>query len=70
LAQIAFFRAYIFAFTKSHKIDPQESSNIVATIDVTPATTKPRSVYECSNVIDVALFTNPEEIYLVTLVAL
>jgi len=37
------------------------------TIDVSSTTTQPRSVYECSNVIDVALFTDPEEVYLVSL---
>ena len=36
------------------------------TLDVSATTTQPRSVYECSNVIDVALFTEPEEVYLVS----
>jgi hypothetical protein len=36
------------------------------TIDVSATTTQPRSTYDCTNVIDVALFTDPEEIYLVS----
>jgi hypothetical protein len=43
----------------------QETSNVLVTIDVAANTTRARSVYECSNVVDVALFTDPEEIYLV-----
>ena len=43
----------------------QENANVLVTIDVTPTTTKARSIHECSNVVDVALFTDPEEIYLV-----
>ena len=38
---------------------------MLVTIDVAANTTRARSVYECSNVVDVALFTDPEEIYLV-----
>lgn len=42
----------------------QETSNTLVTVDVTPTKTKLRSVYTCKDVVDVALFTDPEEIYL------
>jgi len=43
----------------------QESSNTIVTVDVLPDEIKMRSVFPCKDVVDVALFTDPEEIYLV-----
>jgi len=43
----------------------QESSNTIATVDVLDNSIKLRSMYDCKDVVDVALFTDPEEIYLV-----
>ncbi len=41
-----------------------ESSNVLVTVDVAGAETKVRSCYPCHDVSDVALFTDPEEIYI------
>jgi hypothetical protein len=43
----------------------QESSNTLVTVDVAPSKISLRSIYACDDVVDVALFTEPEEIYLV-----
>jgi len=43
----------------------QESSNTLVTVDVMPEQIKLRSIFPCKDVVDVALFTEPEEIYLV-----
>lgn len=43
----------------------QESSNTLVTVDVNPEKIKLRSIFPCKDVVDVALFTEPEEIYLV-----
>jgi len=43
----------------------QESSNTLVTVDILEAEIKLRSIHPCKDVVDVALFTEPEEIYLV-----
>jgi len=43
----------------------QESSNTLVTVDILEDQIKLRSIYPCKDVVDVALFTEPEEIYLV-----
>jgi len=41
-----------------------EAANILVTVDIAGADTKVRSCYSCADVADVALFTDPEEIYI------
>ena len=38
----------------------QEASNTLVTVDVTPNKISLRSIYPCEDVVDVALFTEPE----------
>jgi hypothetical protein len=47
-------------FSRKHN----DSSNILVTVDISGGDTKVRSCYPCSDVADVALFTDPEEIYI------
>ena len=43
----------------------QDSSSTLVTVDVLSEKIKLRSIFPCKDVVDVALFTEPEEIYLV-----